>query len=309
MFESIPAVDITAARRGGTPARRAKAAEIGAACATAGFFLLTGHGIAAERIEAQLAWTRRFFDLPLPEKEALTFGVGRRGYEGLGAQTLDAAAPPDRKESYYCGIDWPADHPYLLAGLDSYGRNRWPARLPGFAEATAGYIALQIELALEVMRLLALSLALDEDYFTPLFHEPIASLRLVRYPAQAPDQPGFGAGAHTDWGAITLLAQDESGGLEVLNPAGRWIPVPPVTGAFVVNMGDMIPRWTGGRYRSNPHRVINRSGRQRHSMPFFLSPNFHARIEALPGCEAIAAPCTAGEHITEMARKTYGFAA
>lgn len=309
MFETIPEIDIAAARSGEGAARVRAAAAIGAACASTGFFLLTGHGVAPDTIAAQFDRTKRFFDLPLPEKQALTFGPERRGYEGLGAQTLDATAAPDRKEAYYCGIDWPTDHPYVLAGLDSYGRNRWPAQLPGFAEETAAYIQGQIALSLDVMRLLALSLDLQEEHFTPLFHEPIASLRLIRYPAQAPHEPGFGAGAHTDWGAITLLAQDDAGGLEVLNPAGRWIPVPPVPGAFVVNMGDLIPRWTGGRYRSIPHRVINRSGRQRHSMPFFLSPNFHARIEALPGCAEIAPPCTAGGHITEMARKTYGAAA
>ncbi len=309
MFDAIPQIDFSPARDGDPAGRRRLAAEIGAACASTGFFLLTGHGLAPAAIAAQFGWTKRFFDLPPAEKQALRFGPERRGYEGLGAQTLDATAAPDRKEAYYCGIDWPADHPYVVAGLDSYGRNRWPTQLPGFAEATAGYIAIQIDLALEVMRLIALSLDLAEEHFTPLFHEPIASLRLIRYPAQAPDEAGFGAGAHTDWGAVTLLAQDDAGGLEVLNPAGRWIPVPPVPDAFVVNMGDLIPRWTGGRYRSIPHRVINRSGRQRHSMPFFLSPNFHARIEALPGCAEIAPACTAGEHITEMARKTYGRAA
>jgi len=317
MFDTIPEIDIAQARAGSGAARRAAAAEIGAACASSGFFLLTGHGVPPGLLADQFRWTARFFDLPQAEKDALAFGTGRRGYEGLGAQTLDAGAAPDRKESYYCGIDWPADHPNVVAGLDSYGLNRWPAALPGFAPQMRAYLAAQIDLALAVMRLIALSLDLEEDYFTPFFDEPMATLRLVRYPPQPADAgtDTFGAGAHTDWGAITLLAQDDAGGLEVLNPEGRWIAVPPRADGFVINMGDMIPRWTNGLYRSNLHRVINKaSAHDRYSVPLFYSPNYHAKIEALPGTvipgeKPLHEPCTAGEHLAEMYRKSYGLKA
>jgi isopenicillin N synthase-like dioxygenase len=146
----------------------------------------------------------------------------------------------------------------------------------------------------------------------------MVTLRLCRYPPQPEDAGAdvFGAGAHTDWGAITILAQDDLGGLEVQAADVSWMPARPIPGTFIVNLGDMIPRWTNGRYRSNPHRVINANatGRDRYSIPFFYSPNYHARIEALPGTvppgEAPRfAPCTAGEHLAEMYRRTYGLAA
>ena len=143
----------------------------------------------------------------------------------------------------------------------------------------------------------------------------MATLRMVRYPAHPADadERTFGAGAHTDWGAITILAQDAHGGLEVHLPDGRWASATPIDDCFVVNLGDMIPRWTNGRYRSNPHRVRNlySGGAERFSIPFFYEPHYYARIEALPGTVPPGetprfGPCTVGEHLREMYLKTYG---
>ncbi|MDB5409302.1 MAG: isopenicillin synthase [Rhodospirillales bacterium] len=319
MFDTIPLVDLADAFDG-DPARRLRVArEVGKACATAGFFLIGNHGVPAALVADQYDWAQRFFDLPAAEKRAISLvgSTAGRGYEAIGEQQLDENSAPDLKESFYCGIEHPADHPYALAGLNAYGPNRYPAGLPGFAAQMDRYIAAQTALGTTLMRLLALSLDLDERYFDPMLDNPMITLRLLRYPPHPanarPDQ--FGAGAHTDWGAITVLAQDDLGGLEVMNPAGRWIPATPMPGTFVVNLGDMIPRWTNGRYRSNPHRVVNRdAGRERYSVPFFFGPSYHSRVECLPTCRVAGAeplypPCSAGEHLAEMYRKTYGIAA
>jgi len=296
------------------------AAAMRAACLAHGFFYATGHGIPRAMVAAQFDWAARLFALPRAEKQAISLfhSPARRGWEDLGDQTLDASAQPDRKESFYSGVDYPPDHPNVLAGLTSYGANQWPAALPGFAAQMEAYTGACTALAERIMRLLAHSLALPDDFFDATMREPMITLRLVRYPPQASDAGAdvFGAGAHTDWGAVTILAQDDLGGLEVQTAEGEWRPAPPIPDSFVVNLGDMIPRWTNGLYRSTPHRVINAnpSGRDRYSVPFFYSPNYHARIVAVPGSVAPgeaprSAPCTAGEHMAEMYRRSYALPA
>ena len=299
-------------------------ADIAAAIRTAGmahgFFYVVDHGVPDALIARQFAAAAQFFALPEATKRALdlTNSPARRGWEAIGAQTLDADSEPDRKESYYCGPDYPDDHPYVRDRLTNYGGNQWPEGLPGFRAQMEAYMAATSALAERLMRDLACSLDLPPDTFDATMADPMLTLRLIRYPPHPEDAgPGlFGAGAHTDWGAITILAQDDLGGLEVQAADGTWIPATPVPGSFIVNFGDMIPRWTNGLYRSNPHRVINAnpSGRDRYSIPLFYSPNYYARIEAVagtvpPGEAPRFSPCTAGEHLDEMYRKSYGLAA
>ncbi len=295
------------------------AAGLRAAAEAHGFLYVVDHGVPEALVADTFAWAARFFALPLAAKQAVSLfnSKAKRGWEAIGAQQLDAAAKPDQKESFYAGIEYPPDHPNVVARLNNYGANQWPEGLPGFAEAMEAYRAAVTALGERMMRYLALSLDLPRDFFDPTMHEPMVTLRILRYPprAAAAGADEFGAGAHTDWGAVTLLAQDEIGGLEVQGADGAWIAARPIPGSFIVNLGDMIPRWTNGRYRSNPHRVINAaSARDRYSIPLFWSPNFHTRVEAVPGTVAPGeaprfSPCTAGEHLTEMYRRSYGLAA
>ena len=237
------------------------------------------------------------------------------GYEPLAGQTLDTDSPPDLKESYYCGAELAADHPYVAAGIRGYGGNQWPDTLPGFREQMLAYYAAVRGLGDHLMMLVALSLELPEDYFAAMYAQPAGNVRLIHYPPQPADAAfnQIGAGAHTDWGGITLLLQDDIGGLEVCNAAGEWIAAPPLAGTFVINLGDLVQRWTNDLYRSNPHRVRNgnAAGRDRYSVPFFFSPDHHARIECLPTCHDADNPpryaaCTAGEHLMEMFDRSYG---
>jgi isopenicillin N synthase-like dioxygenase len=293
------------------------ARQVREACTTMGFFYVVDHGIPAAQVQGIFEGAARFFALPPTVKQAIGLH-GNRGWEGIGAQTLDAGAKPDQKESFYSGIEHGPDHPYVKAGYHGYGRNFWPEGLPGFAEQMTAYTEAQVALCETLMRHLARSLDLRPDYFDASMGHPLATLRLCRYPPHPADATAdtFGAGAHTDWGAITVLAQDSLGGLQVQAPDGGWIDATPLDGSFVVNLGDMIPRWTNGHYRSNLHRVINANPtqRDRYSIPFFYSPDYLARIEAVPGTVAPGeqprhAACTAGEHLAEMYRKTYGLAA
>lgn len=284
----IPLIDLAGALQAGAPRGAEVAGELRQACMGPGFFYVIHHGIPHDLIAQQFALASRFFDLPLADKMAISLhkSPSMRGYESLGGQTLDATARPDLKESFYCGLDYPATHPYVQRGYHSYGTNQWPAQLPAM-----------------------------EDYFDHTHQNPMLTLRLLRYPPhpEGADAFTFGAGEHTDWGAITVLAQDNYGGLEVKLPNGEWAAATPIEGALVVNLGDMIPRWTNGLYRSNPHRVrnVHSAGAPRHSIPFFYTPDYEASVSPVPTCIADGetprfAPCTVGEHLQAMYQKTYG---
>lgn len=319
----IPVIDLADALAPGAPGSARAAALLRAAGESAGFFYVVNHGVPAEQVDGLFDAARALFDLPQAEKDAVSLlnSPVMRGYEAIGGQTLDAASMPDLKESFYAGIPYPPEHPYVRAGYQSYGANQWPASLPGLAPRCEAYIDAMCALARRVMQLMALALDLPESTFDDAHASPMVTLRLLRYPphpapADGGDDPRlWGAGAHTDWGAVTLLAQDHHGGLEVCLPDGRWVAAPPLAGSFVVNLGDMVPRWTNGRFHSNPHRVRNTAsgGAPRHSVPFFYSPDYLTRVAPLPGCVDAAnparfAPCTVGEHLHEMYMRTYGLA-
>lgn len=306
----LPVIDLEAPR---TEVARA----VRAACRDTGFFYLVNHGVPSRVVQETFAQSARFFGQDEAAKMAVFHKQSRglQGYEPLCAQSLDGVSPPDLKESYYCSFDLPDSHPYVVAGLRTFGANQWPAGLTGFREAMLSHLASITLLGHEVLRLFALSLNLPEDHFDPMFGEASCHLRVVHYPPQpasALDNNQIGAGAHSDWGALTLLAQDDAGGLQVRNVAGEWVFAQPVPGSFIVNIGDLMARWTNDFYRSSLHRVINNvSGRERFSAAFFFGPDPEARIECLPTCTDAANParypaCTAGEHMREMVARTYG---
>lgn len=319
---SIPVIDLEQTFEGGSIARQKAAAAIQTACRQTGFFYVANHRVPATLIEAQFAAAKRFFDLPLPEKMAIHMKKSptTAGYEPIGGQTLDSQddksekAPPDLKESFYCGLEIEPNDPRFPKPVRGYGHNQWPD-LPGFREQMIAYYAAASALGAHLLTLLARSLEMPEDWFAK-FHAPAsATLRMIKYPPQAADAKfnQIGAGAHTDWGGITILAQDDVGGLEVQTVDGTWIEGRPIPGAFVINLGDLMARWTNGVYSSNVHRVKNNnSNRDRYSIPFFYGPYPTSTIEAIPSCVGEGqAPrfstCTAAEHMQEMFRRSYGY--
>ena len=284
------------------------------ACESVGFFYLAGFDVAPAVMEATAAQARAFFALPLAERlsVSLEHSTCFRGYEKMQAQRLEAGAPPDLKEGFNIGSDLGPDHRYVRAGYFNQGRNQWPAALPSMRPAMEAYFNALTGVAHRLMRAMARSLGLAPGHFDSFCDEPMAILRLLHYPPQppnpAPDEKG--CGAHTDWGCLTLLWQDDAGGLQV-HVGGEWVDAPPIPGTFVVNIGDMFARWTNDRYRSTLHRVINRSGRDRYSIPFFFEGNPGHPVEALPVClaegEAARYPATTvSEHLAEMYRATFG---
>ncbi len=313
----IPVLDLNGAIDPGGPRSIEFAQQLYNAAAGSGFFYVCNHRVDSRQIDRQFELARQLIeDVPLATRErlAMHFSSSMRGYELLGAQSLDPGARPDIKESFECGMAYPDDHPYVLNGYITYGGNQWPDEVPLAAALCEAYIQSMLGLSRRLMQLLALSLGLSERYFDVSFTNPMVTLRMIRYPPHPADadERAFGAGAHTDWGALTILAQDMHGGLEVCMPDGSWVEATPKEGCLVVNLGDMITRWTNGLYRSNPHRVRNRFslGLSRYSIPFFYEPDYLARIEPIPGTiipgdKVRFTPCTAGEHLEEMYSKTY----
>ncbi|TVS00865.1 MAG: isopenicillin N synthase family oxygenase [Rhodobacteraceae bacterium] len=311
----LPVIDISGLAASDPAARRAVGGDLRAACLEHGFFYCVGHGVPHSLIDAAMAQTRAFFDLPMTAKQALdkAQSPANRGYEHLGGQTLQPGALPDRKEGFYIGEDLAPDHPRVRAGAFNAGANLWPADLPEFRPVMVAYFAALGVVAERIMSGLALSLDLREDHFSAFTTDPAATLRLLHYPPSRPEVPDeLGAGAHTDFGGLTLLLQDEVGGLQVMGRDG-WIEAPPMPGAYIVNLGDMIARWTNDRYRSTLHRVINRSGRERYSIPYFYSGNPDHEVRCLPTCLADGEqpkypPVTVQDHLRAMYARTYATA-
>ncbi|MDN3921087.1 isopenicillin N synthase family dioxygenase [Roseateles violae] len=267
------------------------AAQIGAACRAHGFFYVRGHGVPAALVERLDALAREFFAQPEAEKLRLTMSAGGRAWRGYfrtGGELTSGR--PDWKEGFYLGSELDAEHALVRAGTPLHGPNLWPERPAGLREAVLDYLQAGTALGHALMRGIALSLALPADYFAARYTaDPLILFRLFNYPSRpAPEAVQWGVGEHTDYGLLTLLYQDATGGLQVRTRAG-WIEAPPLPGSFVCNIGDMLDRMTRGLYRSTPHRVrLNSSGRDRLSFPLFFDPNFFSRpaaIEGLPAAE------------------------
>jgi isopenicillin N synthase-like dioxygenase len=286
MTSALPIIDLSPLANGDETALARIAAEAGAACRDVGFFYVVGHGVDSTLISEAFAQSRRFFALPLADKEALAIEKigGNRGYSGLMHEALDPRRGPDEKEAFNVGLELAADDPELRAGKPFRSLNAWP-NLPGFRETLLTYFDDCAALGARLHDVFAYDLGVDLDFFADKFDRPMATLRLLRYPAAASASSGaIGAGVHTDYGNLTLLATDDVGGLEVRTRAGEWIEAPVVPNAFIVNIGDCLMRWTNDVYVSTPHRVVNKSGRERYSIAFFFDPDPDALVATIPSC-------------------------
>lgn len=279
MPQSLPVIDVEPLLRGGDA--RAVADEIGRACRDLGFFYATGHGVGADTLAALDAASRKFFALPEAEKMKIEMARGGRAWRGyfpVGGELT--SGKPDRKQGLYFGEELGLDDPRVKAGLPLHGANLFPDAVPELKPAVLRFMDEATHSAHAIMEGVALSLGLDAQYFRRTYTaNPTVLFRIFEYPAG--DEESWGVGEHTDYGLLTLLAQDQNGGLQVKTPHG-WINAPPIEGALICNIGDMIDRLTGGAYRSTPHRVRNTSGRSRLSFPFFFDPGWDAQIVPLP---------------------------
>ncbi len=286
MPRTLPILDLSSWREGDRVSLARIGGEVGAACRDVGFFYVVNHGVDRELIERAFAQSHRFFALPLAERQALAIETigGNRGYSGMLREALDPGRGPDMKEAFNVGLEIAPDDPHLLSKQPFRSLNAWPS-LPNFRETLLAYYDACAALGARLHRAFACDLSLKPDFFDDKFDRPMATLRLLHYPAPPQgSEPRTGAGVHTDYGNLTLLATDDVGGLEVRARNGEWIEAPVVPGAFIVNIGDCLMRWTNDIYISTPHRVVNRSARERYSIAFFYDPNPEAVVETIPSC-------------------------
>jgi isopenicillin N synthase-like dioxygenase len=312
---SLPVIDISGLSSPNLADRQAVGAELREACLDKGFFYIKNHGVPVELLNDVFAEAAAFFALPPDQKDEVNKSKSKanRGYEPLQGQTLEPGAPPDLKEGYYIGPEHGADDPRVLAGMFNHGPNLWPSQRPNFRPVMENYRGVMFALAAQLMQGMALSLDLPEDYFGEYNKDANGTVRLLHYPPQPPqgNPAQKGAGAHTDFGGLTILRQGDVGGLQVWDQkTDAWIHADPLPNTYVVNLGDMISRWTNDRYRSTVHRVVNASGKERYSVPFFYTGNYAFNVACIPTCLAAGEqpkypPVTVEQHMREMYRRTY----
>jgi isopenicillin N synthase-like dioxygenase len=274
-FAQVPIIDVSDLVAG-RPSWFAVAERLGGACRESGFFYVVGHGV-DEALQGRLRdLSRDVFAQDVETKQKVRMALGGRpwrGYFSVGGELTSGM--PDQKEGLYFGAEVPADDPRVKASTPLHGPNLFPEEPAGLREAVLEYMAALAALGHRLMSGLALSLGLEESYFADrITGEPLVLFRIFNYPPTA--DPGlWGVGEHTDYGLLTILLQDDAGGLEVKSRS-LWVPAPPVEGSFACNIGDMLDRMTRGPYRSTPHRVRDPAPRDRLSSPFFLDPDFFA---------------------------------
>src|SRR3984893_992804 len=314
MMTALPIIDVSALASPHLSARTAAAAGLGRACREIGFFYAVNHGIPEATRDGIFAAAREFFALPVAAKEACSIKRSRhnRGYVALEGERLnEGSARSDFKEAFNVGLELSADDPEVLADKPFRGVNLWPA-LPRWRENVLAYYDACWALGRRIHHGFALDLGIAEDFFEDKLDAPMATLRMLHYPPQPQSQdraPDSGAGTHTDYGNLTILATDGVAGLQVHARNGAWLDAPHIPGAFVCNIGDCLMRWTNDVYISTPHRVAI-PVKDRYSVAFFLDPNPDARVEVLRGCIAPGAaskyrPTTGAEYLQERLTATY----
>lgn len=305
----IPVCDITPLRDGSDPIRVAK--ELHKASSDLGFIYIKGHGIPDNVINDARSTAYDFFRSPVAEKSLVKISPEHRGWIGSGGAKMDDDAKPDLKESFLWGFedtnrDISDNHPLR-------GNNQWPEFVPRLKTNASNYFKHAHDVAHHLMRGFALGLGLEEKFFLKSSNRPLSRGSFVYYPHQTEnaDNNQFGVGPHTDFGVLTVLAQDDVGGLQVQNIDGEWIEAPPVEGTLIVNVADLLHRWTDGAYKSTPHRVINNSGRERLSLVLAYDPNPETMIDARDILNAnhqnMEKPITCGDYLNWRFDKAFSY--
>lgn len=313
-FRRIPVVDVSALASGDVAAVERVAAEIRRASIEVGFFYVSGHNVPRDLVRAMLLAAKYFFLLPEATKRAILINSAHRGYVPFAQTTQPGRKRPDLKESFNFAYPFTPQDLDELAGRALIGQNQWPAGESVWRTVLEDYYREVFELGQRILEAFAVSLRIPRDFFRSRYRRPLVRARLLHYPPQAPgvDDGQVGAAEHTDYGTITILWQDDVGGLQVKNRAGEWIEAPCIEDTFVINIGDMLARWSNDLFVSTPHRVVNSSGRERYSIPVFYDPDYDTNVEYLPNCAtadnpARYPPIVAGDYITARYDGTYSY--
>jgi isopenicillin N synthase-like dioxygenase len=306
----VPVIDIGPLRDGSGTLRVAQALH--QASRDSGFIYISNHGIDLAMLESTYRQALTFFQQSDEVKRALGISDKHRGFLQMGKARMEANTLPDYKESFIWGIEdasgrTPEDHPLR-------GANRWPSDMPELRPAAMAFFAASDQLARVLLHGFALGLGLERDFFLRSCTLPMSRAAFVYYPPQEirPGVDQYGVAPHTDFGVMTVLRQDDVGGLQVQDARGHWVDAPPIPGTLVVNVGDLLSRWTNGAYRSTPHRVINASGRERLSLVLAFDPDPETLVDArevFPTQEPLEPPIRCGDYLNWRFGKSFDYRA
>jgi len=315
-WDEIPIIDLAPWFQGNPKQQKMVADEVVSACCTSGFFYIINHQVPQQLLTSVFDIASDFFALPVQQKEKVSFELGNknRGYIPLGAESSDPTANRDEKEAYDFTHKVPPGRAGALMMDRISGENLWAEQPANLKPIIENYLEKCIELGTILFQIFAVGLGLKRSFFDDKIDYPIAQLRMLHYPAQNPgsiSEKNLGIGKHCDYESLTILAQGDVGGLQVENLKGEWVEAPPVKGAFNINIGEMLTRWTNGRFKATPHRVINTSGQERYSVPFFFATNYDVNIKPLDICvpagtTPLFEEVLAGEYLVSRLDEIYG---
>ena len=308
MPASIPVIDIGALYGNDDAAKKAVAAKIGAACNDIGFFYAVGHNVTVETIDTAVAQADKFFHLPEAERLKIKADTNNRGYRDVW-DTVHRNGKRNARDSFDLGFPVTADDLEVKAGTPLYAENKWPQGMPGFREAIEGYYNETFKLGMKILEGFALHLDKPVDFFTRHFTKPVADMVINHYlGAQGLHISDQASGPHTDHGIVTILWQDSLGGLEVMGKDGQWISATPLRGSFIINIGELMKRWTNGRFKATVHRVVHLQDKSRYSMPLFCNPDFRTMVDprdlGVSDAEAQYPPVMSGDFLLSRFKAT-----
>jgi len=256
-----------------------------------GFAYIVNHSIDPNLVENLFQKSYEFHHLPFEAKMKIELNELHRGFIPINTSTdrnskFAKITKPNQSESFIMMREANEEDPAVQKGDFLAGPNQWPTEIPGFRETLTSYFDAMTKLCQKICSVIAITMGTDPKSFATEFEPPTTFLRLIRYPPSPPNilNDVYGSAPHSDFGFITLLAQDKNGGLQVMNRQGNWIDSPYIKDTFVMNFGDMLQRWSNGLFISTPHRVINKSGHERYSCPFFYEPNVKTKVSPLHSC-------------------------
>ncbi|MEL0636313.1 2-oxoglutarate and iron-dependent oxygenase domain-containing protein [Marinomonas sp. TI.3.20] len=311
---SIPLIDLAKLTHSNDSIRLEEVGALDKACREIGFFYLVNTGIPATLFNQLMSTAKRYFDQPDDVKRAIDIknSPNHRGYGRIGEEQLDEVSHADWKETFDMALDLPVTHPLVAKYPKMYGPNQNPSD-PSAVEVLQDYYVAAFDVAKVVLTSMAQALSLEDDFFTRCFTDHVTVLRMIHYPPRPQNDHDNGAGAHTDYGCVTLLLQDQIGGLQVKNRQGCWVDATPIENALVVNIGDLMQRWTNDEYVSTAHRVVSPlEGVHRYSFPFFVEPDYETNVVCVESCQspdkpAKYEPILSGDWIQSRFDATYAY--
>ena len=312
-IEKIPVIDVKPLRAGTLENAHSVALEIRQAAEEIGFFYIRNHGVPESVIKQSYSAAKDFFNLPKVVKNNVKINSNHHGYLCFGEAKMEQAESVDLKESFVWGLDLPEEHPSVTIENPFLGRNQWPVEIPEFKKSVYPFFEAGLQCGLDMMRAFALGMGLPEDSFLKATDEPIARSSIIHYPPQSEDlgEEQFGVAPHTDYGCLTLLWQDQVGGLEVQNREGEWVTAHPIDNTLVVNVGDLLMRWTNEGFISTPHRVVNRKGQERYSMVIAWDPNFDTIVDPSIVCQngalPLYSPLSCGDYVLSRFDSSFSY--